>query len=70
MIALLVSIVLLILSFIVLFFTGWLRIGINILFNIVYDYHQNLRREQRPSRIFLIRHGESEANVDTSKHFS
>jgi hypothetical protein len=28
---------------------------------------RRLRRFQRPSRIFLIRHGESEANVDTSK---
>ena len=67
MIALLVTIVLI---FIVLFFTGWLRLGINFLFGVVYEYHQKLRRDQRPSRIFLIRHGESEANVDTSKHNS
>jgi len=33
----------------------------------MYEEHQKLRREQRPSRIFLIRHGESQANVDTSK---
>lgn len=32
------------------------------------SHHQRrLRRFQRPSRIFLIRHGESQANVDTSK---
>ena len=28
--------------------------------------YKRLRRHQRPSRIFLIRHGESQANVDTS----
>ncbi len=68
MYTLIVSIVLLGLSIIVLFFTGWLRLGINTLFRLVYSYHQKIRRDQRPSRIFLIRHGESQANVDKSKH--
>jgi hypothetical protein len=68
MTALVVSIILLVLSSIVLFFTGWLTIGINTLFGLVYSYHQKLRRNQRPSRIFLIRHGETQANADPSKY--
>jgi hypothetical protein len=68
MTALVVGIILLVLSSIVLFFTGWLTIGINSIFYLAYDYHKKLRRDQRPSRIFLIRHGESQANVDKSKY--
>ena len=32
--------------------------------------NRRLRRKQRPSRIFLIRHGQSQANVDTSNKTS
>ena len=68
--ALVVSFVLLGLTAVVLFFTGWLSIGINALFDLVYKHHQKIRLNQRPSRIFLIRHGESQANVDPSKYSS
>ena len=36
------------------------------LLNYVYVRYKTVRRNQRPSRIFLVRHGESQANVDTS----
>lgn len=62
----LVSLVLLVLSLVVLFFTGWLTIGIDLFFLLAHRYHQKLRRNRRPRRIFLIRHGESQANVDPS----
>ena len=61
-----VSLVLLVLSLVVLFFTGWLTIGIDLLFVLAHRYHQKLRRNRRPGRIFLIRHGESQANIDPS----
>jgi len=64
MIALVISLILLGLGSAVFFFTGWLGICINTLFQLVHKHHQKLRRDQRPSRIFLIRHGESQANVD------
>ncbi len=67
--AFVVNLILVGLSTIILFFTGWLSIGINALFRFIHSYHQKIRRDQRPSRIFLIRHGESQANVDTSKYF-
>lgn len=53
----------------VIFFTRWLTTGIDILFRLAYNHHKKLRRELRPSRIFLVRHGESQANLDTSKYF-
>jgi len=49
------------------FVLGWFNICVRILLRFAYEELQKLRREQRPSRIFLIRHGESQANVDTSK---
>jgi hypothetical protein len=49
------------------FVLGLFNICLRIVLQYAYDEHQKLRRQQRPSRIFLIRHGESEANVDTSK---
>jgi len=36
----------------------------NFIFRKAYSFHQQLRRAQRPSRIIIVRHGESEANVD------
>lgn len=51
---------------VVLFVAGLFDIGLAFLLRFLYHRHKQLRRNQRPSRIFLIRHGESEANVDTS----
>ncbi len=69
MAALIITLISLALAAVVLFFTGWLRVGVNALFDIAYRYHQKLRRDKRPPRIFLIRHGESQANIDSSKLF-
>ena len=52
---------------VVLFFTGGLYAIIDPFLKLAYTRHQEIRRKQRPKRIFLIRHGESQANVDTSK---
>ncbi len=49
------------------FFTGLFDICIDALLRLSYRRHQRIRQKQRPGRIFLIRHGESEANVDPSK---
>ncbi|CAF1422699.1 unnamed protein product, partial [Adineta steineri] len=49
----------------ILFFTGCIDVGINFLIHRAYERHKQTRWNQRPSRIFLVRHGESEANVDT-----
>ena len=54
---------------VVLFFTGGLYVIIDSFLKLAYARHQEIRRQQRPKRIFLIRHGESQANVDTSKRF-
>ena len=54
----------------VLVLTGFLRLGIDTLFHLAYCYHKKLRRKQRPGRLFLIRHGESQANVDPSNKTS
>lgn len=51
----------------VLFFAGVFDIAFKALLRLAYQRHKQLRREQRPQRIFLIRHGESQANIDTSK---
>jgi len=67
MATLIITLISLALAAVVLFFTGWLRVGVNALFDLAYRYHQKLRREKRPPRIFLIRHGESQANIDSSK---
>ncbi|CAF0936897.1 unnamed protein product [Adineta steineri] len=50
----------------ILFFTGCIDAGINFLIRRAYERHKQTRWNQRPSRIFLVRHGESEANVDTT----
>jgi hypothetical protein len=49
---------------------GVFDILLHSLLRFLYDRHKRLRRQQRPSRIFLVRHGESQANVDTSKLIS
>jgi hypothetical protein len=49
------------------FIFGLFDICLHILLRFLYQRHKRLRLHQRPSRIFLIRHGESQANVDTSK---
>ncbi|CAF0836839.1 unnamed protein product [Adineta steineri] len=49
-----------------LFVFGFLDICLHILLNFAYNRHKKLRRQQRPSRIFLVRHGESQANADTT----
>ncbi len=67
MFALVIAFVLLGLSSIVFYFTGWLDVGIKYIFRLVRHRDRKIRLEQRPSRIFLIRHGESQANVDKSK---
>ncbi len=65
--ALIISLILLGLSAVIFFISGWLSFSVKALFRLAHEYHQQIRRDQRPSRIFLIRHGESQANVDTSK---
>jgi len=55
------------LASVIVFFTGWLDIAIDTLISLAYRRHQRIRRNKRPARIFLIRHGESEANVDNCK---
>ncbi len=55
------------LAAVVLFFTGWFDAGVTALFELAYHYHRKIRRNKRPGRIFLIRHGESQANIDLSK---
>jgi broad specificity phosphatase PhoE len=55
------------LASLVFMFTGWFDACVNALLCIVYRRHKQIRFNQRPLRIFLIRHGESEANIDKSK---
>jgi hypothetical protein len=55
------------LGLISLFVIGFFDVCLHLLLRFSYSRHKRLRREQRPSRIFLVRHGESEANLDTSK---
>lgn len=52
-----------------LFFLGIFDACIDLLLHHIYVRHQRIRRHQRPSRIFLVRHGESQANIDTSNCF-
>jgi hypothetical protein len=54
---------------VIFFFIGWLDIAIDTLICLAYSRHQKIRRNKRPARIFLIRHGESQANVDNGKPF-
>jgi hypothetical protein len=54
-------------GFISFFVFGLFDIFLHALLSYMYERHQRFRRQQRPSRIFLIRHGESQANIDTSK---
>jgi hypothetical protein len=67
MTALIITLALVGLGAVVFYFTGWFTAGINALFLLAYKHHKKVRRAQRPSRIFLIRHGESQANIDTSE---
>ncbi|CAF2964757.1 unnamed protein product [Rotaria sp. Silwood2] len=64
MIALVISLVLFGFISLISFYTGWLRSVINDLLCLLFNYQKKIRRDRRPSRIFLIRHGESQANVD------
>jgi hypothetical protein len=68
MTASIISLILLGLSVVIFFISGWLSFSIKALFRLAHEYHQQIRRDQRPSRIFLIRHGESQANVDMSEY--
>jgi hypothetical protein len=68
MTALVISLILIGLVSVLFFFTGWLSIGVDLLLRLAHSRHQKIRRDRRPGRIFLIRHGESQANVDPSKY--
>jgi broad specificity phosphatase PhoE len=57
------------LASVIFFFTGWLDIAIDTLISLAYSRHQKICRSKRPPRIFLIRHGQSQANIDHSKPF-
>ena len=52
------------------FVFGFFDVCFHLLLRFSYSRHKRLRRQQRPSRIFLVRHGESQANVDTSRTIS
>jgi hypothetical protein len=64
----LIWIILISIGLIGFFVLGLFDLCIHFLMDFFYHRHKRLRQNQRPSRIFLIRHGESQANVDTSKH--
>ncbi|CAF3888283.1 unnamed protein product [Rotaria sp. Silwood1] len=51
-------------SLICSYFFGIFDTGLDFLLSYLYIRHKTLRRRQRPARIFLVRHGESQANVD------
>ena len=63
-----VGFILLGLGAVIFFSGGWFRAVVIVLFRLSRSFDKNMRRNLRPSRIFLIRHGESEANIDRSKH--
>ncbi len=64
---LVIGLILLGFASVVIFFTGLFGTIFNILIRLMYNHHKKIRLEQRPGRIFLIRHGESQANVDKSE---
>lgn len=64
-----VVVVLLLAAVIALFVSGVLQRYWHSALRFFHHEHQKYRRHQRPSRVFLIRHGQSQANVDTSKLF-
>ncbi|UJR32230.1 hypothetical protein I4U23_019695 [Adineta vaga] len=64
MIAIIISLILLGISCVILFFTGGMFVLIDPLLRLAYARHKKIRRSGRPQHIFLIRHGESQANVD------
>jgi hypothetical protein len=64
---LVLTLILLGLGSLLFFFTGLFGICIDALISLAYRRHKKIRRDGRPGRIFLIRHGESQANVDPSK---
>jgi hypothetical protein len=68
MIVLVITLTLLGCASLAFFFTNWFGIAFNAFIRLFHERHKKIRLEQRPSRIFLIRHGESQANVDTSKY--
>lgn len=53
-----------------LFLTGAFRFCLHASLRFFHHEHKKFRRHQRPYRIFLIRHGQSQANVDTSKRIA
>ena len=66
--ALVITLIVLGLASLAFLLTGWLDAIVDILIRLVYKRHKKMRLDQRPSRIFLIRHGESQANIDPSKY--
>ncbi|CAF1391269.1 unnamed protein product [Adineta steineri] len=66
MCTLIISLIILGLTSLILFFTGYMSTGIRYLMRLAHQQHKLVRMSQRPKRIFLIRHGESQANVDTT----
>jgi hypothetical protein len=50
-----------------LYISGFFNVFFHTLLQVSYERHKKLRRNQRPTRVFLVRHGQSQANVDTSK---
>ena len=47
---------------------GCYDVCVNYMMEYFHQRYRKLRSLQRPSRIFLVRHGQSQANVDTSNH--
>ncbi|CAF3312180.1 unnamed protein product [Rotaria socialis] len=66
MIILLTWILLIGLGSICLYFFGIFDACLDFLVNYLFNRQKTIRFRQRPSRIFLVRHGESQANVDTT----
>ncbi|CAF1187710.1 unnamed protein product [Rotaria sordida] len=54
------------LGLVCLFIFGIFNTCLDFFLSYFYTRHKVLRRRQRPSRIFLVRHGESQANIDTT----
>ena len=59
-----------IIGLISIFIFGVFDILLHSLLRFLHRRHQRLLLQQRPSRIFLVRHGESQANIDMSKLIS
>ncbi|CAF0924102.1 unnamed protein product [Adineta ricciae] len=66
MVTVLIGIVCIALSAVGFFTFGCYDVFINYMMEYFHRRYKKLRSLQRPSRIFLVRHGESQANVDTT----